>query len=161
MAHVATFEVADSARFRPHTDDELTHVEKPIDLNEARDQVLDVAAEAQPILPQLAGTDSLYNVMIEIHDVTTIGRTGWTGSGPNVRLRFNTRQATFTEVRLRHFVLHEVLGHGLQCSTYADHASRADVDWVRLSSVHLPHQTRLEGLAQSGSTDSFPVVCSD
>ncbi len=133
----------------PHTDDELTQVEKPIDMYEARDRVLEIAAEAEPTLRALTGSTSPYEVSIEIHDVDDYWAYWVDGAGSQVRLRFNLRQATFTEVRLRHFALHEILGHGLQCATYADHAARTDVDWVRLSSVVLPYQVLLEGLAQA------------
>jgi hypothetical protein len=36
-------------RWGPRTDEELIQVEKPIDLHDARDRVLDVAAEAEPL----------------------------------------------------------------------------------------------------------------
>jgi hypothetical protein len=136
-------------RWGPRTDEELTQVEKPIDLHDARDRVLDVAADAEPAFRALTGTTAQYDVSIEIHDVDDYWAYWVDGAGSHVRLRFNTRQATFTEVRLRHFVLHEILGHGLQCATYADIAATTDVDWVRLSSVNLPYQVLLEGLAQA------------
>ena len=107
------------------------------------------AAEAEPAFRELTGSTSGYEVAIEIHDVDDYRANCVAGAGSKVRLRCNTRQATFTEVRLKHFVLHEVLGHGLQCATYADHAATTDVDWVRLSSVNLPYQVLLEGLAQA------------
>ncbi len=135
-------------RWGPRTNEDLIQVEKPIDLTDARDRVLDVAAEAEPAFRALTGSTSVYNVKIEIHDVDDYWAYWVDGAGNDVRLRFNTRQATFTEVRLRHFVLHEILGHGLQCATYADKATD-DVDWVRLSSVNLPYQVLLEGLAQA------------
>jgi hypothetical protein len=136
-------------RWGPRTDEELIQVEKPIDLNEARDRVLAVAADAEPAFRALTGSTAEYTVSIEIHDVDDYWAYWVDGAGSHVRLRFNTRQATFTEVRLRHFVLHEILGHGLQCATYADVAAKTDVDWVRLSSVNLPYQVLLEGLAQA------------
>jgi hypothetical protein len=133
----------------PNTDDELIQVEKPIDVYDARDRVLEVAAEAEPVLRALTGSTSPYEVTIEIHDVDDYWAYWVDGAGSQVRLRFNLSRATFTEVRLRHFALHEILGHGLQCATYADRAARTDVDWVRLSSVILPYQVLLEGLAQA------------
>lgn len=136
-------------RWGPRTDEDLIQVEKPIDLHKARDRVLDVAADAEPAFRTLTGSTSPYEVSIEIHDVDDYWAYWVDGAGPRVRLRFNTRQATFTEVRLKHFVLHEILGHGLQCATYADIAQTTDVDWVRLSSVNLPYQVLLEGLAQT------------
>jgi hypothetical protein len=136
-------------RWGPRTDEELIQVEKPIDLHDARDRVLDVAAEAEPAYRALTGSTSEYTVTIEIHDVDDYWAYWVDGAGSHVRLRFNTRQATFTEVRLRHFVLHEILGHGLQCATYAHTAATTDVDWIRLSSVNLPYQVLLEGLAQA------------
>jgi hypothetical protein len=149
-------------RWGARTNEDLIQVEKPIDLHEARDRVLDVAAEAEPAFRALTGSTSSYDVTIEIHDVDDYWAYWVDGAGSQVRLRFNTRQATFTEVRLRHFVLHEILGHGLQCATYADIAASTDVDWVRLSSVNLPYQVLLEGLAQAiplfVAPDDVPLI---
>ena len=64
-------------------------------------------------------------------------------------MRINARNASFTEVQARQFALHEVLGHGLQCASYAQQCREQDVPWVRLTSVHAQQQVLLEGLAQA------------
>lgn len=69
------------------------------------------------------------------------------GSGQDVRLRLNLKNAPVTEVRARQFALHEVLGHGLQSASLAARCQHDDVPWVRLLSVHAPHQVMLEGRA--------------
>ncbi len=71
------------------------------------------------------------------------------GSGRELRLRLNVRHATFTKVTVRQFALHEVLGHGLKAASYTARSAAEDVPWVRLLSVHSPHQILLEGLAQT------------
>jgi hypothetical protein len=70
-------------------------------------------------------------------------------AGENVRMRINARNANFTEVQARQFALHEVLGHGLQCASYAQQCQMNDVPWVRITSVHAQQQVLLEGLAQA------------
>ena len=71
------------------------------------------------------------------------------GAGQRVRLRLNLRNARFTEVGARQFALHEVLGHGLQSASLTAWCATDEVPWVRLLSVHAPHQVLLEGLAQA------------
>jgi hypothetical protein len=55
----------------------------------------------------------------------------------------------FTENRLRHFAMHEILGHALQSASMAAICAREEVPWVRLLSVNLPYQVMFEGLAQA------------
>jgi hypothetical protein len=50
---------------------------------------------------------------------------------------------------VRQFALHEVLGHALQSACLAERCGREEVPWVRLLSVHAPHQVLFEGLAQA------------
>jgi len=64
-------------------------------------------------------------------------------------MRINARHASFTDVQARQFALHEILGHGLQCATYAQVCNKSDVPWVRLTSVHAQQQVLLEALAQA------------
>lgn len=133
----------------PDTDTELTKVEEPITIEHARDQVTTIAAAAEPAIRALAETDAPYTVTVEIQDVDDYWAYWLDGAGADVRLRFNTRQAVFTENRLRQFAMHEILGHALQSASYAHVCTERDVPWVRLLSVNLPYQVMLEGLAQA------------
>jgi hypothetical protein len=133
----------------PGTDDDLNKVEEPITLDQARDQVVAIAAAAEPAIRAIAETDAPYNVTVEIHDVDDYWAYWLDGAGSDVRLRFNTRQAVFTQNRLRQFAMHEILGHALQSASYAQTCTEQDVPWVRLLSVNLPYQVTLEGLAQA------------
>jgi hypothetical protein len=101
------------------------------------------------VIRRLAGTQAPYSVTVEVEDVDAYWSFWLDGAGAEVRLRFNPRRAVFTENRLRQFVMHEILGHALQSASMADTCRREDVPWVRLLSVHLPHQVALEGLAQA------------
>ena len=131
----------------PDTMRELDQLEGFIEITEAKERVQAVADEVEPVLRELAGTDAPYSVSIEIADVDDYWAYWLDGAGPNVRLRFNTRQAVFTDTRLRQFAQHELLGHALQCASYAQRAAVDDVPWLRVLSVNLPHQVCLEGLA--------------
>jgi hypothetical protein len=131
----------------PDTMRELDQLEGFIEITEAKERVQAVADEVEPALRELAGTDAPYDVSIEIVDVDDYWAYWLDGAGQNVRLRFNTRQAVFTDTRLRQFAQHELLGHALQCASYAQRAATEDVPWLRVLSVHLPHQVCLEGLA--------------
>jgi hypothetical protein len=131
------------------TDVEMTKVEEPISLDQAREQVTAVAAGLEPVIRDLAETSAPYTVTVEVQDVDDYWAYWLDGSGSDVRLRFNTRQAVFTENRLRHFALHEILGHALQSASYSQVCALEDVPWVRLMSVNLPHQVMFEGLAQA------------
>jgi hypothetical protein len=64
-------------------------------------------------------------------------------------MRINSRRANFTDIQARQFALHEILGHGLQCASYAQSCQRLDVPWIRVTSVHAQQQVLLEGLAQA------------
>jgi hypothetical protein len=131
----------------PRTMSDLAELDGVIDLQTARDRVVDVAAQAEPAVRALAGTDAAYEVRIEVVEVDDYWAYWLDGAGSRVRLRFNLRHARFTESRLRQFALHELLGHALQSASYARRAADGDVPWIRLLSTNLPYQVCLEGLA--------------
>ncbi|WP_280236350.1 hypothetical protein [Nocardia cyriacigeorgica] len=95
------------------------------------------------------GTAAVYDLAIEVVDVDAYWAYWLDGAGHRVRLRLNTRNASYTTVQARQFALHEVLGHGLQSAAIADRCATEDVPWVRLLSVHGPQQVLLEGWAQA------------
>lgn len=129
------------------TGDDLKVIEEPINVEQARARVELVAAQVEPSLRELTGTTAPFTVRIEIVDVDDYWAYWLDGAGSTARLRFNTRQAVFTDTRLQQFAQHELLGHALQCASYAHVAAHEDVEWVRTFTVHLPYQTLLEGLA--------------
>lgn len=131
----------------PTTMTELNELEGHIELAEAKDRVLAVAAQAEPNVRALAGTSAPYSVTIEIVDIDDYWAYWLDGAGSDVRLRLNLRQAVFTRTRLEQFAQHELLGHALQGASYAQAAATVDVPWSRLLTVHLPYQVCLEGLA--------------
>jgi hypothetical protein len=133
----------------PDTDNALAQIEHPVTVQEAAERITDIAAEFEPAVRDLTGTTCSYSVTVEVVHVDEYWSYWLDGAGSQVRLRFNTRNAVLTEVRLRQFALHELLGHALQCASYADACASGDTDWLRLLSVHLPHQVMLEGLAQA------------
>jgi hypothetical protein len=129
------------------TSQELTAVEGPIDIHQAREQVEAVAASVEPTVRALTGTSAPFSLTIQNVDVDDYWSYWLDGAGSQARLRFNTRHATFTQTKLLQFAQHELLGHALQCASYAQTAAADDVPWVRTLTVHLPYQTLLEGLA--------------
>ncbi|KLL10838.1 hypothetical protein [Frankia coriariae] len=133
----------------PNTGADLTAAEIPVDPVDAPELIRAAATNAEPAVRTLVGSAAPYTLAIETVDVDAYWSYWLDGAGQNVRLRFNLRNATFTQVRIRQFALHEILGHALQSASYAAHCAGNDVPWVRLLSVHAPHQILLEGLAQA------------
>jgi hypothetical protein len=131
------------------TDSQLRETEGPVDAADAPEMIRAAGIEAEPAVRALAQTDAPYTLEITTADVDAYWSYWLDGTGQNVRLRFNLRNATFTEARIRQFALHEILGHALQCASYTATASRTDVRWPRLLSVHVPYQVLLEGIAQA------------
>jgi len=131
------------------TDSQLREAEGPIDAADAPEMIQAAASEAEPAVRALAETDAPYTLEITTADVDAYWSYWLDGTGQNVRLRFNLRNATFTKARIRQFALHEILGHALQSASYTATASRVDVPWPRLLSVHVPYQMLLEGIAQA------------
>jgi hypothetical protein len=133
----------------PDLDKDLRELEGPLDAEAAPDAIREAATDLEPAVRQLVGTSATYVLDIEATKVDAYWAYWLDGAGERVRLRLNLKNAAFTRVRARQFALHEVLGHGLQSASLADRCQREDVPWVRLLSVHAPHQVLLEGLAQA------------
>ncbi len=131
------------------TDRQLRETEGPVEAADAPEMIRAAASEAEPAVRALAATDAPYTLDIMTVDVDAYWAYWLDGTGQDVRLRFNLRNAAFTEVRIRQFALHEILGHALQSASYTATARRADVPWPRLLSIHTPYQVLLEGIAQA------------
>ena len=128
---------------------ELKAVEGPIADEDAAAVIQKYAREMEDDVRRLADTDAPFSVTVEHVDLDVYWAYWLDGAGSDVRLRINGRNASFTEVQARQFALHELLGHGLQGATYAQHCRRSDVPWVRMTAVHAQQQVLLEGLAQA------------
>ncbi|WP_149262972.1 hypothetical protein [Actinomadura sp. K4S16] len=133
----------------PDTARELNAVEGPIETDEAPDAIRQAAADYEPAVRQITGSQAPFNLTVETAEVDAYWAYWLDGAGDKVRLRLNLRRASFTKVAARQFALHEVLGHGLQSASWSARAATKDVPWVRLMSVHAPQQVLLEGLAQA------------
>jgi hypothetical protein len=105
------------------------------------------AARVEPAVRAATGADAPYSVKIEVVEVDDYWSYWLDGAGSTARLRFNLRHARFTDARLRSFAQHELLGHALQCASFAQTAARRDVPWVRTFAVQTGYQVMLEGLA--------------
>ncbi|UGT61339.1 hypothetical protein [Nocardia asteroides] len=128
---------------------ELTAAEGPIEPANAPAAIRAAAADYENAVRTATGSDAPYRLSIETAEVDAYWAYWLDGAGDRVRLRLNTRNAQYTEVRARQFALHEVLGHGLQSASIAARCAKEDVPWVRLLSVHGPQQVLLEGWAQA------------
>lgn len=133
----------------PATMEELKATEGKVDTADAADVIQKYARELEPDVRQLVNSDAPFNLSIKHVDLDVYWAYWLDGAGANVRMRINSRRAIFTEVQARQFALHEILGHGLQCASYAQSCERSDVPWVRMTSVHAQQQVLLEGLAQA------------
>lgn len=131
----------------PRTTDDLAAIEQPLDVEQARAGVELEAAKVEPAVRALTGATAPYHVKIEIVEVDDYWSYWLDGAGSTARLRFNLRHARFTDARLRTFALHELLGHALQCASFAQTAARREVPWVRTFAVQTGYQVMLEGLA--------------
>ncbi len=129
------------------TNDELRRVEGRLDIADAPSAICDAVVELEPLVRGIAETTAPYRLTIENVEIDAYWAFWLDGSGSDIRLRLNLPNVDFTRVGARQFALHEVLGHGLQSASYS--ARAADAPWVRLLSVHAPHQVMLEGLAQA------------
>jgi len=127
----------------------LEEAEGPLDVAAAPDAVRQAANELEDAVRLVTGSDAAFELTITTTDVDAYWSYWLDGAGRQVRLRLNLRNAKFTKVRARQFALHEVLGHGLQSASLAARCASEDVPWVRLLSIHAPHQVLLEGLAQA------------
>jgi hypothetical protein len=133
----------------PDTAKSLAAAEGPVDPADAAGVIQKYARELEDDVRRLADSDAPFNLSVEHVDLDAYWAYWLDGAGENVRMRINARNASFTEVQARQFALHEVLGHGLQCASYAQHCKDQDVWWVRMTSVHAQQQVMLEGLAQA------------
>jgi hypothetical protein len=133
----------------PDTAKALAATENPVDSADAADVIQKYASELEADVRRLADSQAPFHLSVEHVDLDAYWAYWLDGAGPNVRMRINARNASFTEVQARQFALHEVLGHGLQCASYAQQCQEHDVPWVRLTSVHAQQQVLLEGLAQA------------
>jgi hypothetical protein len=132
------------------TEDSMREAEGPLAAESVPDAIRAAVAEFEPAVRRLTGADARYRLTIECAEVDAYWSHWLDGAGKDARLRLNLRNARrFTEVRARQFALHEVLGHALQYAALADRCDREEVPWVRLLSVHGPHQVLFEGLAQA------------
>ncbi len=128
---------------------QLNELEQPVTSDEAAEQIPAFARSLDPALRELVETTAPYDVTVEVTDVDDYWAYWLDGAGPNVRLRFNRRNATFTQVQVRQFAMHELLGHAVQFASYAQVCTTTNVPWVRLLSVNAPYQVTFEGLAQA------------
>ena len=127
----------------------LKAVEGPIADEEAAVIIQKYARDMEDDVRRLADSDAPFSVTVEHVDLDVYWAYWLDGAGSDVRLRINSRNASFTEVQARQFALHELLGHGLQGASYAQQCRQRDVPWVRMTSVHAQQQVLLEGLAQA------------
>lgn len=131
------------------TEADLREFGRPLDAESAAEAIRRAAEEFEPAVRRATGALAPYNLTVITTEVDAYWAYWLDGAGRDVRLRLNLRNARFTEVRARQFALHEVLGHGLQSASLAARCADEDVPWVRLMSVHAPHQVLFEGLAEA------------
>ena len=108
----------------------------PISAEEAAAEISNAAEEFEPVVRAATGATASYALILETAEVDAYWHYWLDGSGSDIRLRLNTRRARFTRSRCRQTALHEVLAHGLQSASIAEHSLTHDVPWVRLISVH-------------------------
>lgn len=120
-----------------------------VDPHNAAQRIREASVEFEPTVRALTGAEGEY----ALEAITVNEDVYWSywldTVGQAARLRINSRNARFTEVTVRQFALHEVLGHAMQSASYAAQAASSDVPWVRYFTVHGPHQVMFEGLAQA------------
>ena len=133
----------------PETARDLDRLEGPVAEDKVAAMMRAAAADLEPTVRRLTGATTDYTLTIENVDLDAYWAYWLDGAGTKVRLRLNRRQARFTEVRIRQFTLHEILGHALQTANWATVAATSDVDWIRVTAVHAQQQVLLEGLAQA------------
>lgn len=132
-----------------HLEAKLSDLEGPVDPDTVADRMRSTATDLEPAVRKLTGTTAPYELSVESVEIDAYWAYWLDGAGTKVRLRLNMRNARFTEVRLRQFALHEILGHGLQSASWTAAVTGVDVDWVRLTSVHAHQQFLSEGLAEA------------
>ncbi|CAJ64075.1 MULTISPECIES: hypothetical protein [Frankia] len=133
----------------PDTARDLDRLEGRVSEDKVADLMRAAAVDLEPAVRRITGATTDYDLTIESVDIDAYWSYWLDGAGTKVRLRLNRRHAQFTEVRLRQFALHEILGHALQTANWATVAATHDVDWIRVTAVHAQQQVLLEGLAQA------------
>lgn len=131
------------------TNAELRRVEGPVDAADAADAIRQAADELESAIREATGSNAKFSLTIETTEADVYWAYWLDGVGQDARLRLNLSSAEFTQVSVRQFALHEVLGHALQNASFHATAVSAEVPWVRLASVHTPYQVLSEGLAQA------------
>ena len=120
----------------PKTWDELRELQGPVSAEEAADEIRSAAEEFEAAVRAATGATASFGLTVETVDVDAYWAYWLDGSGSDIRVRLNPRRARFTRTRCRQAALHEVLAHGLQSASIAEHSRIRDVPWVRLFSVH-------------------------
>jgi hypothetical protein len=139
-----------SVQWNADTRDQLVGIEQAIDPADAGDAIEQTAHDLEPTVREATGTSAPFTLRVETTNLNVYWAYWTDGTGQDVRVRLNMKQAQFTKVLARQFALHEVLGHGLKGASYAQEcATDKQVPWVRLLSVHTQQQVLLEGLAQA------------
>jgi hypothetical protein len=133
----------------PATRTALEEAQGLLPLEEAEEAIREAADEHEALVRHLTGATAPFHLTVETADVDAFWGSWLDGAGGHIRLRLNRRTARFTRTRARQFALHDILGHGLQSANLARTCRERDVPWVRLCSVHAPHQILMEGLAQA------------
>ncbi len=133
----------------PQAEADLEEVEGRLDPDIVPDMIRQAVVEFEPTVRKITASTAEYELSVESTNVDAYWSYWLDGAGSRARLRLNLRHAHFTNVRARQFALHEVLGHALQSASLAARCATDDVPWLRLLSVHAPHQVLLEGLAQA------------
>jgi hypothetical protein len=137
------------ATWNAATSDALVAIEEPLDPKEAPEAIREAATKLENDVRSVVHSQAPYDLNIEIVDLDAYWGYWLDGAGSRVRMRINIKRAKFTKVQATQFALHEILGHGLQCASYADQCAKGNVQWLRMTSVHAQHQVLLEGLAQA------------
>jgi hypothetical protein len=137
-------------QWNAHTRAQLVDIEQAIDPADAGDAIEQAANDLEPAVREATGASAPFTLRVETTNLNAYWAYWTDGTGQDVRVRLNMKQAQFTKVLARQFALHEVLGHGLKGASYAqEYAMNKSVPWVRLLSVHTQQQVLLEGLAQA------------
>jgi hypothetical protein len=144
------------------TSNDLDRVEGPVEESNVPDMMRAAAVDLEPAVRSLTSATTAYDLTIESVDVDAYWSYWLDGAGTKPRLRLNRRHTRFTEVRLRQFALHEILGHALQMANWSTVSASRNVPWVRVASVHAQQQVLLEGLAQAlplvATPDDEPLI---
>ncbi|WP_131735891.1 hypothetical protein [Actinomadura roseirufa] len=126
----------------------LNEAEGRLAVEDAPDAIRKAGDDLEHAVREATGSTAPFELEIETTRVDAYWSYWLDGAGNRVRLRLNLRNAVLTETGARRFALHEILGHGLQSSSWTETA-KGGVPWVRLMSVHALYQVLLEGLAQA------------